>query len=160
MARSTTQNNSTFYHSLFFQIYLYFTIILSVFATLIGLIFMELNEKNIVNNYEQQLLNQAKTLSSSVSTYLINRDITHYNSYIVPWQEMLSVEGTDMWIISNTKAEVPMSSEFINIHIWNMNLSKDMKKVISAAQKGNSSCIRSFEEIYGRNIKQHILAIF
>lgn len=152
MAHSNTQNNSAFYHSLFFQIYLYFTIILSVFATLIGLIFMELNEKNIVNNYEQQLMNQAKTLSSSVSTYLINRDITHYNSYIVPWQEMLSVESTDMWIISNTKAEVPMSSEFINVHVWNMNLSKDMEKVISAAQKGNSSCIRSFEEIYGRSI--------
>ena len=62
MAHSTTPNKSAFYHNLFFQIYLYFTIILSVFAILIGLIFMELNEKNIVKNYEQQLLNQAKTL--------------------------------------------------------------------------------------------------
>ncbi len=152
MADSTTQNNSGFHHSLFFQIYLYFTFILSVFAILIGLIFMELNEKNIVKNYEQQLLNQAKTLSTSVSTYMNNKDITHFNSYIVPWQELLSVESTDMWILSNPDAEVPMSSDFVNINITNMELSKDMEKVIRAAMKGHSGCIRSHEEIYGKRI--------
>ena len=152
MVDSTSQNSSAFHHSLFFQIYLYFTIILSVFAGLIGLIFMELNEQNIVRNYEQQLLGQAKTLSSSISTYMNNKDISHYNSYIVPWQELLSVESTDMWILSNPDAEIPMSANFVTININNMELSKDMEKVIHAAQKGYSGCIRSHEEIYGKTI--------
>ncbi len=152
MEDSITNKELTFHHSLFFQIYLYFTIILSVFAILIGLIFMELNEQNIIDNYEQQLLGQAKTLSKSVSTYMNNQDITHYNSYIIPWQEMLSVESTDMWILSNDEAESPMPSSFVNINIDNMELSKDMEKVIRAAQKGNSGCIRSHEDIYGKPV--------
>ena len=130
MDASKTPNSGAFHHSLFFQIYLYFTIILSVFAVLIGLIFMELNEKNMVKNYEKQLLNQAKTLSTSVSTYMINKDTTHYNSYIVPWQEMLTVESTDIWILSNPDAEVPMSSDFTTINVENMELSKDMEKTM------------------------------
>ena len=149
---NTSTNRGAFHHSLFFQIYLYFTIILSVFAVLIGFIFMELNEKNIVKNYEKQLLNQAKTLSGSVSTYMINKDTTHYNSYIVPWQEMLTVESTDIWILSNPDAPVPMSSAFVTINIENMELSKDMEKIIRAAKKGHSGCIRSHEDIYGKTI--------
>lgn len=146
------QEKLTFHHSLFFQIYLYFTIILSIFAILIGLIFIELNEQNTIQNYEQQLLGQAKTLSKSVSTYMNNQDITHYNSYIIPWQEMLGVESTDIWILSNEDAPSPMSSQFANVDINNMELSKDMEKVIRAAKKGNSECIRSHEAIYGKQI--------
>ncbi len=148
----TTHEKVKLHHSLFFQIYLYFTIILSVFAILIGLIFIELYEQNMVTNYEQQLLNQAKTLSSSVSTYMNNEDLTHYNSYIIPWQEMLSVESTDMWILSNQNAKTPMPSDFVNININNMELSKDMEKVIESAIKGKPACIRSYEDVYGKTI--------
>lgn len=152
MDETATRNKLTFHHSLFAQIYLYFTIILSVFAILIGLIFMELYEQNMVNNYERQLLSQARTLSTSVSTYMNNKDISHYNSYIVPWQEMLTTESTDIWILSNPNAEVPMSSDFVTINLDNMEISKDMEKVIKAAKKGDSSCIRSREDIYGKPI--------
>lgn len=152
MEKTTIPKTSTFRHSLFFQIYLYFTIILSVFAILIGFIFMELYEQNMVTNYEQQLISQAKTLSTSVSTYMNNQDVTHYNSYIIPWQEMLSIENTDMWILSNPDAKAPMSSDFVNINLDSMELSKDMERAIRAASKGNSSCIHSHEDMYGKSI--------
>ena len=93
-----TDEKIKIHHTLFFQIYLYFTIILSVFALLIGLIFIELYEQNMVMNYEQQLLSQAKKISESVSTYMNNEDLAHFKSYIIPWEEMLNVESTDMWI--------------------------------------------------------------
>lgn len=147
-----TREKLSFHHSLFFQIYWYFTVILSIFAILIGLIFMKLNEQNVISNYEQQLLGQAKTLSKSVSTYMNNQDITHYNSYIIPWQEMLSVENTDMWILSNDDVEAPMPSSFVNVNINNMELSKDMEKVIRSAKRGTPDCIRSHEDIYGKQI--------
>ena len=148
----TTHEKIKLYHTLFFRIYLYFTIILSVFAFLIGLVFIELYEQNMVMNYEQQLLGQAQKISSSISTYMNNEDIAHFNSYIIPWEEMLNVESTDMWILPNEHAVTPMSSDFVNININLKTLSKDMEKVIASASSGKSTCIRSYEEIYGQTI--------
>lgn len=148
----TTHEKIKIHHSLFFQIYLYFTIILSVFAILIGLIFIELYEQNMVTNYEQQLLSQAKKISGSISTYMNNEDLAHFKSYIIPWEEMLNVENTDMWILPNQNAVTPMSSDFVNININHTTLSKDMEKVIDSASLGKSACIRSHEDIYGKTI--------
>ena len=106
----------------------------------------------MLKNYEDQLMRQAKTLSSSISTYMNGEDSNHYHSYIIPWQEMLGVENTDMWIFPNQEATKPMPSGFVNIDIDKMELSKDMKKVIDSAKKGKSESIRSYEESYRKTV--------
>lgn len=136
------------WHSLFFQIFLYFAVILTVFAVLLGVIFMNLYRQNTLNTYEQQLKNQGIQLASNISTYVKNDDVSHYTSYLFSWEEMLLTENTDLWVISNPNVNEPMKKDFTNVTLEDMTLSEDMQSVIAKAFKGQVSSLSSYEELY------------
>lgn len=147
LSRSTNMWNS-----LFFRIFCYFAIILSVFAFSIIYIFINLYYQNTISTYQNRLLAQAKKFSKSVSTYVANDDKPHFTSYLIPWQEMLSVDNTDLWIFPNPHAKNPMATDFSNVNLKSMTLSKDTEKVIDSAINNKSDCISSYDEMYGKTV--------
>ncbi len=136
-------------NSLFFQIYLYFAIILTVFAVLIGVIFSNLYAKSITSSYEQQLKKQGSNLAKSISSYINNKDLSGYTSFIVSWQEILLIENTDIWVVQNPKN--PMDSNFATVND-NVTLTNDMEKVLNSAFKNQFKVVSSYDEIYGKQI--------
>lgn len=136
--------------SLFLRIYLYFAMILAVFAILIGSIFIRLYSNSITESYEDQLKNQGQQLATNISTYVNNNDITNYSSYILSWQEILLIENTDIWIVANP--DNPMSSDFTNVVMDNISLTKDMEKVLNSAFSNNVRVISSFDSVYGKTM--------
>lgn len=140
------------WNSLFFQIFLYFATILTVFAVLLGVIFMNLYRQNTLTTYEQQLKNQGQQLANNISTYVNNDDISHYTSYLFSWEEMLLTENTDLWVISNPKASEPMKTDFANVNLEGMTISEDMESVISKAYDGKVSSLSSYDELYRKPI--------
>lgn len=145
-------HSTNMWNSLFFRIFCYFAIILSVFAFSIIYIFINLYYQNTMTTYQNRLLAQAKKFSKSVSTYVANDDKAHFTSYLIPWQEMLSVDNTDLWIFPNPNAKNPMTADFSNVNLKSMTLSKDTEKVINSAIDNKSDCISSFDEMYGKTV--------
>lgn len=140
------------WNSLFFQIFLYFAVILTVFAVLLGVIFMNLYRQNTLTTYEQQLKTQGTQLANNISTYVNNNDISHYTSYLFSWEEMLLTENTDLWVISNQEAATPMQSAFTNVTLENMTISEDMQSVIEKACHGKTASLSSYDELYRKTI--------
>lgn len=140
------------WNSLFFQIFLYFAIILTVFAVLLGVIFMNSYRQNTLTTYEQQLKNQGKQLANNISTYVNNDDISHYTSYLFSWEEMLLTENTDLWVLANPEASKPMKSNFTNVSLDGMQISEDMQSVITRACSGKVSSLSSYDELYRKTI--------
>lgn len=145
-------SSSNLWNSIFFRIFCYFAIILSVFAFSIIYIFINLYYQNTLTNYQNRLLGQAKKFSKSVSTYVTNDDKIHFTSYLIPWQEMLSVDNTDLWIFPNPEAKNPMASDFSNVNLESMNLTKDTKQVIDSAINNKSDCNSSYDSMYGKTV--------
>lgn len=150
--RQAYSGSPKIWNSLFFQIFLYFATILTVFAVLLGVIFMNLYRQNTLTTYEQQLKNQGTQLANNISTYVNNNDVSHYSSYLFSWEEMLLTENTDLWVISNPEAENPMSSAFTNVSLEYMDISEDMQSVISKACAGKVSSISSYDELYRKTM--------
>lgn len=146
MTRSTSSQKKIRY-SLFFRVFLYFAIVLTVSACLLGLIFINLYSQNLSSTYGDQLKTQAKRLASDISIYVINDDKSHYNSYILPWQEVLQIENTDVWIVPNP--DTPMDSAFSNTQLSNANLTEDMNTVLNNAFLNKTTVSSSFDRVYG-----------
>lgn len=134
--------------SLFLRIYLYFGIILAVFAILIGTIFIKLYTDNITNSYTEKLENQGKQLASNIATYMNNNDVSNYSSYLISWQELLLIENTDIWIVPNP--DNPMDTRFTNIVMDNLTLGNDMETVLTNAFHNKVTVISSYDSIYGK----------
>ncbi|MSS64832.1 sensor histidine kinase [Velocimicrobium porci] len=138
--------------SLFFRIFCYFAITLSVFAFSITYVFMNLYRQNTLSSYQNRLLNQARKFSNSVSTYVINDDVTHFTAYLLPWQEMLAVENTDLWILPNADSKNALKQDYTNVNLESMELSKDTQAVIDSAIHNKARCITSYEPMYGKTV--------
>ncbi len=136
--------------SLFLRIYLYFAIILAVFAILIGIIFINLYTDNITNSYEVKLEDQGQQLASNIATYINNNDVANYSSYILSWQEILLIENTDIWIVPNPAN--PMSNDFANVVMDNITLTKDMETVLNSAFHNKIKVISSYDNMYGKTM--------
>lgn len=136
--------------NLFLRIFLYFGIVITIFALLVGIIFISLFSKNITAQYEQQLKGQSRQLASDISTYVINNDFSHYNSYVLPWEEMLTIENTDLWIVQNP--DNPMDSDFANVLLENVRLEKEMRTVLKAAFHNKVKINTSFDAMYGKQM--------
>lgn len=136
--------------SLFFRIYLYFAIVLAIFAVLIGIIFINLYTNNITKSYENKLKSQGQQLANNIATYVKNKDTTNYSSYILSWQEILLIENTDIWIIPNP--DNPMNSDFSNVVMDNMDLTEDMETVLDSAFHNKVKVISSYDSMYGKTM--------
>lgn len=145
------KTNLNIYNTLFFRIYLYFGIVLSFFAVLIGFIFMNLYEKSTADSYQQQLEAQGENIANKVSKYVINQDLYHYGVF----KEVLDMNqsnSTDIWIISNPNAVKPMGEEYANVSIQEDELSLEVNRVITSAFHGEVDSSSSFDENYGKRI--------
>lgn len=135
------------YNKLFFRVYLYYAIMLLVFAILIGFIFMQLFELNTMKIYNAQLEEQAQRIASRLSEFVETDDLSEYPSYIELLDEM---EDSGIWIISNTSAKNPMDRQFENVSLENIDLKKNhIDDVMQSAFEGKIIVNTSYMELYG-----------
>ncbi len=140
------------YNSLFFRIFVYFAASLTVFAVLLGVIFMNLYRQNTLSTYEEQLATQGKQLANNIATYAINDDVVHYTSYLLSYEEMLLAENTDLWVVSNPNADSPLKQGFCNVSLDDMDISADMEHVIKAGFHDKVTSKSSYEQLYRKSL--------
>ncbi len=95
------------YNRLFIKTYTSFAAVITVFALLLGVLYMRMYEQATVENYEQQLTKKAQAISSRCSTYFLDNQAVEWWQYLLMLSEL---EGTEIWSVSNPNAIKPLGN--------------------------------------------------
>ena len=96
------------YNRLFIKTYTSFAAVITVFALLLGVLYMRMYEEATVENYEQQLTKKAQAISSRCSTYFRDNQAFEWWNYLMMLAEL---EGTEIWCIANPEAARPLGED-------------------------------------------------
>lgn len=95
------------YNRLFIKTYTSFAAVITVFALILGMLYMRMYEKATVANYEQQLTKKAQAISTRCTTYFLDNQYYEWWNYLIMLSEL---EGTEIWSVSNPNAGKPLTS--------------------------------------------------
>jgi signal transduction histidine kinase len=131
------------------RIYTSFAFVLTLTGVLIGVIFMTLYQKNYIRSYTQLLTRQGKEISKRVSAFSDKKKEEKFQQYVTYIDEIEQAENTDVWIVTNEKAEQPLKEQYVNAQVEMTNLSKDMVAVVDQAFLGKVGANSSYDKVYG-----------
>lgn len=139
------------FNRLFFKVYINYALVLTLFAILVGLIFMNLYESATMENYKSKMKKQAGAITDKLSNAIINKEYEGYLDYLTDMQK-LDADDSDIWTISNPNAQNPMNREMENINLEDVKIPGDCAMVIEQAFK-NKPLSKSgyYEELGGRS---------
>ena len=118
---------------IFVRVLVYFGVVIVAFTLLIGLLFTQFNQNNIVGTYKTQLSDLAKTISERISKADQTNDTEGYRQYMSAMEEFGSSRRTEMWVFSNPDAAKPLGDEYTNVAVEQLDLEPDMEKILSKA---------------------------
>ena len=95
------------YNRLFIKTYTSFAAVITIFAVLLGMLYMRMYEEATVENYEQQLTKKAKAISARCSTYFLDNQSVEWWEYLIMLSEL---EGTEIWSVANPEAANPLGN--------------------------------------------------
>ncbi len=93
------------YNRLFIKTYTSFAAVITVFALILGMLYMRMYENATVANYEQSLTKKAQAISGRCTTYFLDNQYYEWWNYLIMLSEL---EGTEIWSISNPGATTPL----------------------------------------------------
>lgn len=96
------------YNRLFIKTYTRFAVVITIFAVLLGVLYMRMYEEATVENYQQQLIQKAQGISKRCSTYFVDKQAAQWWTYL---QMLSELERTEIWSISNPNAAHPLGSD-------------------------------------------------
>ena len=95
------------YNRLFMKTYISFAAVITVFALLLGVLYMRMYEEATVENFEQQQTKKAQAIAKRCSTYFLDHNTADWIDYLILLSEL---EGTEIWPIANPEALYPLSN--------------------------------------------------
>lgn len=142
------QFSNKFYHKLFFKVYLYFGIMLVIFAILIGAIFIRLNSENTTESYRIQLQTKAEVLAEKISEFITTPNEEESSAYLRAVEDL---ETADIWILSNHGGKHPMSSTLENVNAsFNIkSLEKNRRDILKNAFRGKTDYGTKYSKSHG-----------
>ncbi len=96
------------YNRLFIKTYTSFAAVITVFALVLGMLYMRMYEQATVENYEQQLTKKAQAISGRCSTYFLDNQSVEWWKYLLMLSEL---EGAEVWSVSNPSAAHPLGRD-------------------------------------------------
>ena len=121
------------YNRLFIKTYTSFAAVITVFALLLGVLYMRMYEEAAVENFEQQQTRKAQAISKRCSTYFLDNQPESWKNYLTQLSEL---EGTEIWPISNPNAAYPLSWDMAtNLDVET--LTKSYVEIAQVAFSGN-----------------------
>lgn len=143
-------NKMILHNKLFFKMYLSYACVLTISATLIGVIFMMVYKESTMQSYYTQLERQAKSISDRLTQYIIDEDYVSSVDYV---QKVIELDDKDIWVISNETAENPLNEAMVNINFTGISLQIEYQTLIEKAFYGYEEDT-FYDEIHGdlRNV--------
>lgn len=139
------------YNTLFFRIYIYYAMILVLFAILLGFIFIGLYSKSSMDTVRERMENQASNISARMSEFVMNEDYGEGLSYLQVLQEVEKNKDilltNDIWAVSNPDASKPMDPRLENISLKEANLDDEVKDILNKAFNGEADYGTSYSNV-------------
>lgn len=98
-----------FHKLLFVKTCFWFAVIMTLFAVVLGLIYMRLYEQTIMDNYREETKMKAESVAKRCSTFFLQGDTAGWQEYLTMLNE---IEQVEVWMISNDEAVYPLTGEY------------------------------------------------
>ena len=108
----------------------YFFMILALFSTILVILFTKLFEQSVMDNYRIAEQKRAERVAERMRDFVEENDKQGYLAYIDTLRTIEGRDTTDIWIVSNNKANYGMSSDFTNVDIEHVELPQEMEQVM------------------------------
>lgn len=131
------------------RIYLSFVFVLVFTSLLTGAIFIKIYEKNYIRSYTSLLTKQGKTIARRVAKFEDRKKENQFQKYSVYIDEIERAEKTDIWIVSNKKAQKPLSDDYTNSEISKDTITAQMSYVLDCAYDGKIASNTAYDKVYG-----------
>jgi len=141
------ENKIRIRNRLFFKVYINYAFMLTVFAVLLGIIYMKLYETNIMNIYYEKLETQATSIANRLTRTIIDDEKANYLEYLATIEEF-DDEAPDIYTISNPNATKPLDKE-LEIAFEDVKLPEDFNRVIKAAFQNEIKYDSGYYENFG-----------
>ena len=133
---------------IFVRVFIYFGVVIVAFTLLIGLLFTQFNQNNIVGTYRSQLTDLSKSVADRVGKAQMTGDTKAFSDYLSAVEDFGSSRRMDIWIVSNPKAEHPLEEEYTNVVPDQMDMSDKMEGILSSAFDGKKKNYTDHDKIY------------
>ncbi len=142
---------------IFIRVFVYFGVVIVAFTLLIGLMFTQFNQDNIVGTYRTQLRDFAKTVADRVGKASQSEDNEAFSDYLNAVEDFGSARQMDIWIFSNPNAPEPLDEKFTNVNPEQLDMPDQMENILRSAFNGKRSHYTSHDKIYGTDM-MHVAA--
>lgn len=137
---------------IFWRIFIYFAVVFVLVLMTVGIIFSNLNTRNIMSVHEDQIKSLAIQVCEKVRTYEDAGDSDGLHTYLAALENFGEMLATDVWILTSDDPEHSMSSDFANVEKDQLDLPEETEKIIKKAYMGKTESYTQFDEIYEKNI--------
>ena len=94
-----------FFNRLFVKVYISFAAVITLFALILGMVYLRLYENTTMESYKQQTKRQAESIADRCSRYFLSSNPEGWMDYLILLKEL---EQTEVWVISNKEADAPL----------------------------------------------------
>lgn len=147
------RNGNPIYQKLVFQLFMYFALVICMFAILLSVIYMKLYEKNTISTFRDDLAKKAERISKNISKFAREKNQSGFSAYFDATNSVFDQEETDIYIVSNQNSAFPLDNKFTNYNsdcLTKDVLSEGMLKVLELAFKGNVASNTGYDPRYYR----------
>lgn len=152
--RKSIQNNH-FYQKLLFRLFMYFALVVCMFAILLSIIYMKLYQKSTINSFRDDLVQKADRIAQKVTLYAREQDTKGFAGYWEATNSFFDRERTDIYIVSNPDSGYALNKNFTNYNTDSLTsgaLPKEMLQVLNAAFAGNTASSTGYDSLYYRQV--------
>lgn len=138
-----------FYNRFYFRFLSVFGIVCSVMVIIIGFVFMQMYKNDVIDEYIEQLENDACNISEKIEEYVMADVSDEYFEYMVAIESVLESQMVDVWVMPYKKSNNRLKARYVNVDISYKDMSAGMKRLVKRVM--NKSVVasnRGYDEIY------------
>ena len=142
-----------FYNKLYFRFFTLFGIASSVLVIAIGVIFMLMYKRNVINEYVSVLQSDATKIAYSIEDFVVEDNASDYYDYMSSIESVLESQLVDVWVVRNYHREHRIKNRYVNVSLKYRDMSPGMKEVLKKAINNDRTVSnRGFDSIYDKDI--------
>lgn len=138
--------------NIFTRVLVYFSVVLSFFTVLVGLMFTRFNNTNIVGAYKKQLGNMAAGVAKTTSLAAKDKELDKFLDYLRAVEDLGRMQNIDIWIISNEKSKAALGEDYTNVDWESIDMPEETNKIVQKAFEGKKKSYSAYDDVYQKEM--------
>lgn len=149
MIRRSVSKITDRFNNIFFRVFGTFAMLILIFAIVLGVIFVRLNMNATREYNETSLTRMAQHIAARFKNFLIDGDYEESMEYLAMFGEL---ETTELWALSNPKANSPMPSEYVNVPDNTYEEQEEFNEIVESAFSGKTASALFNSPLHGATV--------